>query len=70
MEFTPGQYIVVAEVGATGRVFRIDADTRIEADVRKGARVRILYVDGPEGPGRPEGPAGPGRRRPRRRAAP
>ena len=50
MEFLPGQYIVVAEVGATGHVFRVDADTRIEADVRKGARVRILYVDGPEGP--------------------
>ena len=50
MEFTAGRHIVVAEVGATGRVFRVDADTRIEADVRKGARVRILYVDGPEGP--------------------
>lgn len=50
MEFTPGQYLVLAEVGATGHVFRIDADTRIEADVRKGARVRVLYVDGPEGP--------------------
>jgi len=50
MEFTPGQYLVLAEVGATGHVFRIDADTRIEADVRKGARLRILYVEGPEGP--------------------
>jgi len=50
MEFTPGQHLVVAEVGATGRVFRIDADTRIEADVRKGSRVRVLYVDGPGGP--------------------
>jgi hypothetical protein len=50
MEFTPGQYLVLAEVGSTGHVFRIDADTRIEADVRKGARVRVLYVDGPDGP--------------------
>ena len=50
MEYLPGQYIVVAEVGATGHVFRVDAETRIEADLRKGARVRILYVDGPEGP--------------------
>ena len=50
MEFTPGQYLVLAEVGATGHVFRIDAGTRIEADVRKGARLRVLYVDGPEGP--------------------
>ena len=50
MEFTPGRYLVLAEVGATGRVFRLDADTRVEADVRKGSRVRVLYVDGPEGP--------------------
>lgn len=50
MEFTPGQYLVLAEVGTTGRVFRIDAETKIEADVRKGARVRVLYVEGPEGP--------------------
>lgn len=50
MEFTPGRHLVLAEVGATGHVFRIDADTRIEADVRKGVRVRVLYIDGPEGP--------------------
>ena len=50
MEFTPGQHLVVAEVGATGRVFRVDAQTSIETDVKKGARVRVLYVDGPEGP--------------------
>lgn len=50
MEFTPGQHLVVAEVGATGRVFRLDGETKIEADVRKGARVRVLYVDGPDGP--------------------
>lgn len=50
MEYTPGRYVVVAEVGAKGRVFRIDGETRIEVDVRKGARLRILYLDGPEGP--------------------
>jgi hypothetical protein len=50
MEFTPGQHLVVAEVGATGRVFRIDAGTRIETDLRKGARVRVLYVEGAGGP--------------------
>lgn len=50
MEFTPGQHLVLAEVGATGHVFRIDAETRIEADLRKGARLRVLYVDGPGGP--------------------
>lgn len=50
MEYLAGRYLVVAEVGATGRVFRIDGETRVEADVRKGARVRVLYVDGPTGP--------------------
>ena len=50
MEYLPGEYLVVAEVGATGRVFRVDGETRIEADVRKGARVRVLYVEGAGGP--------------------
>ncbi len=50
MEYTPGQHLVVAEVGATGRVFRIDGETKIETEVRKGLRVRILYEDRPEGP--------------------
>ena len=50
MESTPGQHLVVAEVGATGRVFRVDGETKIETEVRKGLRVRILYEDRPEGP--------------------
>jgi hypothetical protein len=50
MEYLPGEYLVVAEVGATGRVFRVDTGTRIEADVRKGARVRVLYEEGAGGP--------------------
>ena len=50
MEYTPGQHLVLAEVGATGRVFRLDGGTKIETDVRKGARVRVLYEDGPNGP--------------------
>lgn len=50
MNITPGQYLVLAEVGATGRVFRLDAETRMEVEIRKGDRVRVLYVDGPEGP--------------------
>ncbi len=50
MAFTPGEYLVVAEVGSTGRVFRIDGETVISADVRKGARVRVLYVEGAAGP--------------------
>jgi len=50
MEYTPGQHLVVAEVGATVRVFRVDGETKIEPEVRKGLRVRILYEDRPEGP--------------------
>lgn len=50
MEFTPGRHLILAEVGATGRVFRIDEATRIETEVRKGARLRVLYVDTAEGP--------------------
>lgn len=50
MEFTPGRHLVVAEVGATGRVFRVDGETRIETEVKKGVRLRVLYVDTPEGP--------------------
>jgi hypothetical protein len=50
MEFTPGRHLIVAEVGATGRVFRIDGGTRIETEVKKGVRLRVLYADTPEGP--------------------
>jgi hypothetical protein len=50
MEFTPGRHLILAEVGSTGRVFRVDEGTRIETEVKKGARLRVLYVDTPEGP--------------------
>jgi hypothetical protein len=50
MEFTPGRHLILAEVGSTGRVFRIDEGTRIETEVKKGVRLRVLYVDTPEGP--------------------
>lgn len=50
MEFTPGRHLILAEVGSTGRVFRVDEGTRIETEVKKGVRLRVLYVDTPEGP--------------------
>ncbi|HQR45356.1 MAG TPA: hypothetical protein PK598_04975, partial [Thermoanaerobaculia bacterium] len=50
LSYAPGKNVVLAEVGTTGRVFRIDAETRLETRVRVGARLRILYVEGPEGP--------------------
>lgn len=49
--YEPGQSLVVAEVGEAGHVFRIDPETVVEAPrLEKGARVRILYVETPEGP--------------------
>ncbi len=50
VSWVPGKNVVLAEVGTTGRVFRIDSSTRIETRVRVGARLRILYVEGPDGP--------------------
>lgn len=50
LSYVPGKYIVLAEVGTTGRVFGIDSQTRLDTKVRAGARIRILYMEGPEGP--------------------
>jgi hypothetical protein len=50
MEFTPGRHLILAEVGSMGRVFRVDEGTRIETEVKRGVRLRVLYVDTPEGP--------------------
>ncbi len=50
LAWVPGQHLVLAEVGTSGRVFRVDASTEIATEVRVGSRVRILYVGGPEGP--------------------
>ena len=50
LTYVPGKHIVLAEVGTSGRVFGIDSRTRLETKVRAGARIRILYVEGPEGP--------------------
>jgi hypothetical protein len=48
--WVPGKHVVVAEVGSAGRVFQIDGETQIEASLRTGTRVRILWFDGPAGP--------------------
>jgi hypothetical protein len=37
-------------VGAAGHVFKVDADTKLMVTPVTGARVRVLYVDGPDGP--------------------
>jgi hypothetical protein len=48
--WVPRKHLILAEVGTTGRVFRVDASTEVAVRVRVGARIRILYVEGPEGP--------------------
>ncbi len=50
VSYEPGKHIVLAEVGTTGRVFRIDESTELATRPKAGARVRILYVDGVDGP--------------------
>jgi len=50
MRFVPGQLMLVAEVGETGRVFRLDDDTVFTVKPKTGTRVRVLYVETPEGP--------------------
>ena len=50
LRYEPGHHIVVAEVGVVGRVFRIEPSTEITARVATGVRVRILYVEGIDGP--------------------
>lgn len=50
LRYEPGVYLVLSEVGQKGRVFHLDAATEITAAPKKGARLRILYDDGPDGP--------------------
>jgi hypothetical protein len=50
LAWVPGKHLILAEVGASGRVFRIDASTEIAAKVRVGSRLRVLYVTTPDGP--------------------
>jgi len=50
VRFQPGHYIMVAEVGETGRAFKVDEQTSFETKVVHGARLRIYYVEGPDGP--------------------
>ena len=50
LQYEPGRFVIVAEVGAAGHVFKVDAETKLMVTPVKGARVRVLYVDGPDGP--------------------
>ena len=48
--FEPGHFLILAEVGETGRAFRIDEATSLETRPVRGTRVRVYYVEGPDGP--------------------
>ena len=50
LRYEKDHFLVLAEVGTAGRVFHIDKSTVIAAKIATGARLRILYVDSPEGP--------------------
>ena len=50
LRYEAGAYIMLSEVGQPGRAFRIDSGTDITARPHRGARLRILYVESPEGP--------------------
>jgi hypothetical protein len=50
LRYEAGAYIMLSEVDQPGRAFKIDAGTDIAVHPRRGARLRILYVDTSEGP--------------------
>jgi hypothetical protein len=50
VRYDPGHYLVLAEVGETGRAFRIDESTSMEVKPAHGLRLRVYYVEGPDGP--------------------
>lgn len=50
IRYEAGAYVILSEVGGPGRVFGIDSGTDVAVRARRGARLRILYVETPEGP--------------------
>ncbi len=50
LAWVPGKHLILAEVGTTGRAFRVDASTEIGVKVQVGSRLRVLYEESPEGP--------------------
>jgi hypothetical protein len=50
LRYEAGAYIMLSEVNQPGRAFKIDSGTDIAVRPRRGARLRILYIDTPEGP--------------------
>ena len=50
LKYEPEHFLVLAELGQAGRVFRLDKDTIVVAKIATGARLRLLYEETPEGP--------------------
>jgi hypothetical protein len=50
LRYEKDHFLVLAELGQAGRVFHIDKSTTVVAKVSTGTRLRILYVETPEGP--------------------
>ena len=50
LRYEKDHFIVLAELGEAGRAFPIDKSTVVAGRITTGARLRILYVETPEGP--------------------
>jgi hypothetical protein len=50
LRYERDHFLVLAELGEAGKVFHIDRSTDVAVKIRTGARLRILYVETPEGP--------------------
>ena len=50
VKYEAGAYVILSEVGGPGRAFKIDSGTDVATRPRRGARLRILYVETAEGP--------------------
>ena len=50
LRYEPGKYVVLSEVGQTGRAFHVNPKTVMTVEPRRGARLRVLYEEGPDGP--------------------
>jgi hypothetical protein len=50
LSYEPGQFLLLAEVGQQGRVFKIGSETVLHVEPRRGARIRLLYLETPDGP--------------------
>jgi hypothetical protein len=50
LSYEADHFVLLAEVGQQGRMFRIGPDTVLHVEPKKGARIRLIYVETPDGP--------------------